>query len=100
MGQNAEPSVRLGFVFSRNVTLRSHYGTCLAPAGKCALMRAVRSFSFANKAQPLALARVIIINVDYQSTLMQEPEQICTVYQAAHERPGTICRKRDAYVRA
>ena len=100
MGQNAEPSVRLGFGFSRNVTLRSHFGTCPAPAGKCALKRTVCSLSFANKAQPFALARVIIINVDYQSTLMQEPEQIRTAYQAARERPGTLCRKRDAYVRA
>lgn len=57
------------------MTLSSHFGTCLAPAGKCALKRAVCSLSFANKAQPFALARVIIINVDYQSTLMQDPEQ-------------------------
>ena len=82
------------------MTLRSHFGTCLALAGKCALKRAVRSLSFADKEQPFALARVIIINVDYQSTLMQEPKHICTAHQAARERPGTLCRMRDAYVRA
>lgn len=32
----------------RSMTLRSHFGTCPALAGKCALKRAVRSLSFAN----------------------------------------------------
>lgn len=40
----------------RSMTLRSHFGTCPAPAGKCALKRDIRSLSFANKAQLFALA--------------------------------------------
>ena len=59
----------------QSMTLRSHFGTCLALAGKCARKRAVPSLLFANKTQPFALARVIIIRVDYQSTRMQETEK-------------------------
>ena len=40
----------------RSMTLRSHFGTCLALAGKCAQKRAIRSLSFARKAEPFALA--------------------------------------------
>lgn len=75
----------------RSMTLRSHFGTCPAPAGKCALKRAVRSLSFANKAQPFALARVIIIRVDYQSTRMQETEKISHRPPAACEKSGELC---------
>lgn len=77
----------------RSMTLRSHFGTCPAPAGKCALKRAVRSLSFANKAQPFALARVIIICVDYQSTRMQETEKISHRPPAACEKSGELCHR-------
>lgn len=51
-------------------------------------MRAVRSLSFAIYYQILTPVRVIIINVDYQSTLMQEPEQI------AHGLPNCARKTR------
>lgn len=40
----------------RSMTLRSHFGTCLALAGKCARKRAVPSLSFAHNTWPFALA--------------------------------------------
>lgn len=77
----------------RSMTLRSHFGTCLALAGKCARKRAVPSLSFANKTQPFALARVIIIRVDYQSTRMQETEKISHRLPTACEKSGVLCHQ-------